>query len=124
ELARVRAVGRLLERRENVADELPERVVAGGEVGLDVDLDHRRAPPVGRDHRADLALGGGRAGPLGALRETLLQDDLDRLLHVALGLREGALAVAHPRLGTLTKLLDRLRIDAGHGSFSFNLETR
>src|SRR5262249_41338714 len=33
----------------------------------------------------------------------------------------GALAVAHPCLGPLTKLLDRLRIDAGHGVLSLRL---
>src|SRR5262249_31485747 len=120
-LREIRAERGLLRDREDVADEALERVVARREVGLDVDLDDRRAALVGRDARADLTLGGDGAGALGDLGLPLLEDDLDRLLHVALGLDQGALAVAHPRLGSLTKLLDRLRIDAGHGAFSLHV---
>src|SRR5262249_46438893 len=101
-----------------LADEITERVVARGEVRLDVHFDNRRALAVGGDARAHFALAPDHARFLGALREPLLQAGLDRPLHVARGLGERALAVAHPGLGSLTKLFDRLRVDRSHDSLS------
>src|SRR5207237_971453 len=106
---------RRLERElHDLADELLELVVARDEVGLAVDLDDDAGLAVCRDRSAHLALRRCRASAFRALGETLLEDHLDRLLHVAEGLDERALAVAHPGLGSLTKLLHHRRRDIRH----------
>src|SRR5690606_33064427 len=98
--------------------ELHEIFVAGREVRLDVDLDEHPALPVRREARHDEALRRDRAGALRALRETLLENDLDGLLHVAVGLGERAAAVVEARLGAIPKLLHLLHADLSHSRLS------
>ena len=63
---------------------------------------------------ADETFGGDAAGLLGGLREALLAQQIDGLLHVAAGLLQRRLAIHHARAGAFAQLLDHLRVDFGH----------
>ena len=65
-------------------DEVLERLVAGDEVGLGVDLDHGARLAVGGD--ADQPFGGDAAGLLRGGGEALLAQPVDRASRVACGL--------------------------------------
>ena len=92
----VAALRRLGGHLDDGLHEALEVVAAGDEVGLAVDLDDDSALAVGGDPRRDLALGRDATGARGGLDDPLLEDDLDGLLHVAVGLDERVLAVAMP----------------------------
>ena len=92
-------------------------VGAGHEIGLAVDLDQHADLAAAVDVRADGALGGHPAGLLGRRGETLLAQRVDRLLHVALALVEGVLAIHHSGAGALPELLDHLSGDFSHDVF-------
>ena len=81
----------------HLADESLEAVVAGNEVGLGIDLDHRALAAVGGD--ADQALGGHAAGLLGGGRQALLTQPVDGLFEVAGGLGERLLTIHHAGAG-------------------------
>src|SRR4051812_4214668 len=107
---------RWVERRHLHRDLLRERHevgVARDEVRLAVHLHEHTDPramqvvrdhPFGRDARRLLGGGG----------DPLLAEVLDRLLHVAGGLRQRLLAVSHPCAGTLAQVLDHLCRDFSH----------
>src|SRR5581483_3372645 len=92
-----------------------EAVALGHEVGLAGQLDH--GPDVALDEHVDGALGGGPAGPLAGGGEALLPQPGLGLLHVALGLLEGLLAVHHPGPGDLPERGNVLGGDVRHGGF-------
>src|SRR5262249_40210700 len=93
-----------------------EQVVTGDEVGLRIDLDHHAL--LALDREPDQSLGSDAAALLGRLGETLLAQEIDRLLHVAAGLLQRRLAVHHSRARALTQLFHHLRADIGHKSIS------
>src|SRR5262249_36328879 len=107
----VRAV--FLHRAEDTLGEDHELRVVGHRLGLTADSDHGADVLLG-EVEDDLALGGLASGLLRGLREALLADELDRLLHVPAGLDESALAIHHPRAGALAELLDLAGGDLGH----------
>src|SRR6185312_2004249 len=90
----------------HLAGEALELVVAGDEVGLAADLDHRADAAAAVDVGRDQAFAGAAAGPLAGRRDALLAEELDRGVHVAGGLDQGVAAVHHPRLGRLAQLFD------------------
>jgi hypothetical protein len=92
----------------DVAHQLLELLGAGYEVGLAVDLDEHADLAVGVDVGADGPLGGDAAGLLGGGGEALLAQEVDRGLHVAVGLGERFLAIQHSGSGALPELLDHL----------------
>src|SRR6185437_7581862 len=98
------------------ADEAFEVLAARDEVGLRVDLDDGAARAVLGDRGAHLALGRDLSGARRGFDDALLQDDLDGLVEIALGLFERRLAVANPGLRALTQVLDHLRSDLCHFS--------
>ena len=81
----------------NVLDEIDKDRRLGGKVGLGVDLDGDADAVL--DGGIGHALGGDAAGLLGGLRKTLLAEPFDGLVHVAVGLNEGLLAVHHADIG-------------------------
>ena len=102
----------LRRQRGDVAHHVLELLVAGDEVGLRVDLDHRPRLVLGGD--ADQALGGDAAGLVGGLRQALLAQPVDGLLDVALGLGQRRLAVHHAGAGLVAQLLHQAGGDVGH----------
>ena len=92
----------------DVADQLLELIRLGDEVGLAVDLDQDADLATGVDVGADYALGRDAARLLGRRRQPLLAQQIDRLVHVAAGLRQGGLAIHHAGAGALAQLLDHL----------------
>ena len=83
-------------QRDLVGERL-EVLVAGDEVGLALDLDHRPDLVVGVDVGGDDALVGAAALALGGRGLPLDAQDLDRALDVAVGLGQRRLAVHHRR---------------------------
>ena len=93
-----------------VLDELHKTVALGAEVGLAVDLnDHAHAI---FHHGIGHALGGDPASLLGGLGQTLLAQNLNGLVHIALGLGEGLLAVHHTNAGHFAQSLYVFRSDS------------
>ena len=90
-------------------DEVHELLVLAHEVGLGVDLDHH-AHAVD-DGGIGHALGGDAAGLLLRGGQALLAEDLHGLVHIALGLGEGLLAVHHAHAGHLAQGLYVFRGD-------------
>ena len=93
-------------------DETLEQIVAGDEVGLGIDLDHRRLGAAHDD--ADQTFRGDAAGLLGGLRQALLAQPILRRFHVALGLGQRGLAVHHARASRLAQVLDHLGCNRSH----------
>ena len=81
--------------------ELHKLLVLGHEVGLGVDLDHH-AHAV-HDGGVGHTLGGDAAGLLLGGGQTLLTQDLNGLVHIALGLGQGLFAVHHTDAGHLAQ---------------------
>src|SRR6185369_2390697 len=80
------------------------------------------------DVGADDAFAGVPAGLFGRGRHTALAEQRDRLVEVAVGLLERALAVHHARAGSLAELLDGVGRDC-HGrvapvSLAYGVRTR
>ena len=94
-----------------VVDELDERLGLGDEVGLAVDLGEGHRLLVVRDGEGYDALLGLLVDALRGDGEALLAEELDGLLHVAVGGREGFLACSHSGGGRLAELLDLLNSD-------------
>ena len=93
-----------------VADELLELVRAGHEVRLAVDLDEHADAAAGVDVAATTSPSrASRPAFLAAGREAALAQQRDRLVEVAVGLVEGALAVHEAGAGPLAQFLDQLR---------------
>ena len=92
----------------DVAHQLLERVGAGDEVGLAVDLDEDADLAAAVNVGADRPLGGDAPGLLGGRGEPLLAQVVDGALHLPLALGERLLAIHHPSAGALTELLDHL----------------
>jgi len=88
----------------DLARQLPERLVAGHEVGLAVELDQHPDLVVVVDVAQHDALRGGAARALLGLGDPFLAKDLGRLVHVAGGLFQGPLAVHHASAGPLPEL--------------------
>src|SRR5690606_20650933 len=108
----LRLHGRDLHR--DLPDQLPEFLGLRDEVGLAVDLDEHADAPVTVDVGVDDALRGDAGRLLGRLRQALLPEVVDGLLHVATGGLEGALAVHHARLRPLAELFYHLARDLCH----------
>src|SRR5262249_34364615 len=102
-------------RRHLHGEVLHERLELDGlrdEVGLAVHLDQDTDAAARMDVRADRAVGRRTGGLLGRLGETLLAQDAERLVDVALGLGERLLALDEPRAGLLAELLHELQAHA------------
>ena len=84
------------------------------EIRLAVDLDERCDLRVIGDVSCDDALGSDAAGLLLSLRNALLAQVVDRLVHVAVGLRQRLLAVHHACACALAQLLDHLCVNLCH----------
>ena len=84
-----------------VLGEVNKLVVLGDEVGLGVDLNDDSA--VGVRNGIDHALGGDTASLLVGSSQTLLAQDLDCLLEVAVSLSQCLLALHHAAVGLLTQ---------------------
>ena len=99
-----------------IAAQILEAVGVGHEVGLAVDLDgHAHAVLIhkGIHH----AFGGDAAGLLGGGGETLLAQEVDGLVHVAVALDERLLAVHHAGAGALTQFLNQGSSNISHNIF-------
>ena len=99
----------------NVGDHLDqalEQIVAGDEVGLRVQLDQDALGAL--DGEPDQALGRHPARFLVGLGETLLAQQIDRLLHVAGCITQRRLAVHHAGAGALAQLFDHGCGNIGH----------
>ena len=101
-----------------VLAELAELLVAGDEVGLAVDLDHRPLLAVVVDVDLDPPGVGGPAGAVLGVLAVLGLGQLDGLLLVAVGLFQERLALHQAEPGLLAKLIDGLGRDLGHQHFS------
>src|ERR1700730_13848642 len=93
--------------------EADEVLVRGDEVSVAVDLDQHPHASSSVDVGLDRALGGGAFPEILDLLALLQAQDLDRLLHVAIGLGQRLLAVHHARAGALAQRLDVLGGDIG-----------
>src|SRR5918993_196319 len=104
--------GRRRDVQRELAGEGDEVLIAGHEVGVAVDLDE--------DADLAVAVDVGLHGPLGGLAAAHLQrlvaqahaEQLDGLVHVAVGLLEGLLALHHARARAVAELLHLLGGDA------------
>ena len=101
-----------------VLAELAELLVAGDEVGLAVDLDHRPLLAVVVDVDLDPPGIGGPAGAVLGILAVLGLGQLDGPLLVAVGLFQERLALHQAEPGLLAKLIDSLGRDLGHQHFS------
>src|SRR6266550_8067303 len=106
-----RDVGRVLRRdlHPEIFHQLLEGVRARDEVRLAVDLDQYAELPAVVDVRPDDALTGLAMGSLACLGETLLAQELDGGLQIALGRLERFLAVHDPGAGPIAEVLHELR---------------
>ena len=100
-------------------DQVLELAVAGDEVGLAVELDEHADAAVHVDVGADEAFLGGPAGLGLGPGVALLAQDLDGLVHVAVALGQGALALHHADAGPLAQLFDLIRRDLHDILFPF-----
>src|SRR5262249_13414610 len=89
--------------QRDLVGECPEVLVAGDEVGLALDFDHRPHLVVGMDVGGDDALVGAAPFALGGRGLALDPEDLDRALGVALRLGERRFAVHHRRARPVPK---------------------
>ena len=99
-----------------IAAQILEAIGVGDEVGLAVDLDghaHAVLVHIGIHH----ALGGDTAGLLGGGGETLLAQEVDGLVHVAVALDERLLAVHHTGAGALAQFLNQGSSNISHNIF-------
>src|SRR5205085_534340 len=87
---------------------------ASHEIGLAVDLDEDADAAARVDVAADQALARLSAGLPARGGHAPLAQDLGRLLDIAVGLGQGALAVHHPRARALAEIADHLGGDLGH----------
>src|SRR5262245_27924459 len=110
----VPGLGRARDVEGQILDQLRELVGVGYEVRFAVDLDQHADRVVEVDVRVDPALTGRAAGALGDGGEALGLEDLLGLVHVAVGLLQGALGVHHAGAGFVPELLHLLGIDLGH----------
>ena len=92
-----------------------EVLVAGDEVGLALDLDHRPDLVVGVDVGGDDALFGAAPFALGGGGLALHPQQLDRPLDVAVGLGQRRFAVHHRRPGPIP---ERLHVSGGNAHFA------
>jgi hypothetical protein len=88
----------------DIADELLELFVAGDEVGFRIDLDDSGFAHAGIN--ADQTLGSGAPGLLVGLRNALLAQPVDGLVHIAVGLVQRRLAIHHARAGQVAEFFD------------------
>ena len=87
----------------DILDERNEQLALGAEVSLTVDLDDNADTVF--DGGVSHALGGDAAGLLRSLRQTLLTQPLNCLIHIAVGLDERLLAVHHADIGHFAQSL-------------------
>ena len=104
------AVARPAPRRPPLRERL-ERLVAGDEIGLGVELDHGgghagASSPGDGDH----ALGGDAVGLLGGLGEALGAQPVDGRFHVASGFLQRLLAVHHADAGLVAQFLHQAAV--------------
>ena len=90
----------------DILDERNERSGARAEVGLAVDLDDGADAALVADSSVSHAFGGDTASLLGSLCKALFTEPLNSLVHVAVGLDEGLLAVHHTDVGHFTQFLN------------------
>src|SRR5690606_30327670 len=98
----------------DLVGESGEVLVARDEVGLGVDLDDHAEGLVVSRGGGDDALGGLAVGALVGDLLTLLAEDLDGGVEVAVGFGEGLLAVHHPDAGAVAEALDVLGGNRAH----------
>src|SRR5262249_17451163 len=111
-----RARGRHLHRQ--VAHQLLELVRLGDEVGLAVDLDQHADLAARVDVGPDRPVGGDAGGPFGRLRESLLAQEPERLVEIALRLAERFLTIEEPGARLLAQLLHEVQAHEGCASSS------
>src|SRR3954453_3420659 len=99
----------------DLVGEDPELLVAGDEVGLALDFDHRPDLVVGVDVGGDDALVGAAAFALGGRGLPLPPQQLDRPLDVPVGLDQRRFRVHHRRPGPIP---ERLHVSSSDGHFS------
>ena len=87
----------------DILDKLNERSGLRAEVGLAVDLDDGADAALGADVCISHTLSRDAAGLLRGLCKALLAQPLDCLVHIAVGLGEGLLAVHHADVGHLAE---------------------
>ena len=98
------------------ADKGLERLVAGDEIGLGIDLDKGAGGAAGGN--PDQPFGGDSPGLFGGGRQPLFAQPVDRGLDVAVAVAERALAIHHAGAGLVAQLLDQRRGHLGHLSSS------
>ena len=87
----------------DVLDEVDERLALCAEVGLAVDLDDSADAALGANVCISHTFGSNAAGLLCGLCKALLTQPFDCLIHIAVGLGEGLLAVHHADVGHLAE---------------------
>ncbi len=109
-------VGRLVvaDNLGDVGGKAGELRVGGDEVGLASDLGESTGGTVLGDVGGDGALVGVATGLLGGSGKTVLAEDVNSGVHVAVGLDESLLALHHRGVGHLAKLLDHSGGDLSH----------
>src|SRR5205823_12171729 len=98
----------------DVAGEFPERLIAGDEVRLAVDLNQCSLVSGGVEIALNDALADLPGAALCRLRLSLHPEDLNCLLNFAAGLGERGLAVHHPRARAVAERLHIARADLSH----------
>src|SRR6202022_613082 len=96
------------------AGQVLEDFIAGHEVRLAVDLDHRGDLVIVMDIGADHALPRRPAGALAGLGDPFLAQPVLGLLEVAVGGLQGLARVEDARVGGVAELLDQGGSDVGH----------
>ena len=87
----------------DILNESDEKLALCAEVGLAVDLDNGADAALGADLGICHAFCGDASGLLCGLGKALLTQPLDCLIHIAVGLGQGLLAVHHTDIGHLTE---------------------
>lgn len=96
----------------DAADEFLEGIVTGNEVGFGIDFDDDGLGALARN--ADEAFGGGAAGLLVGLGDTLGAQPVDRRFHVATGFSKSLLAVHHACAGLFAQFLHHCSRNLAH----------
>ena len=105
----------------NGVGEVHEVIGLGNEVGLAVDFHNSANLAVLGDVLDNSALGSDTASLLGSLGQALLTQPVDGLVHVAVVLHEGLLAVHHAGLSALAQFLNQSSSNIRHGEFTLSI---
>ena len=106
----------------DVLGEVLEIVGAGDEVGFAIGLDQHPQAAARVDVGSDQPLAGVAPGALLDRRHAFLAQQLDRLLHVAVGLGQRLLAIHHPQAGGGPEVLHHLSGYCSHNALLASLD--